>query len=254
MDPAGHLVSAGRAMVNVEDEDSDDDGEGDENHGEEEILANERDDEGCGWNDLCDEEEEHSEGQQHGDAKSDLLATVRGEVENQDGQAGDEQTGDDEVDGVEQGKPPDDEEVRDVWVYLMAAVVFLCIVRPHSVDDGPFATLPVVIQVHAVFDLLQVDLGLIVCPGAKFHFTVLLIEGEEGDVDAAGAFVDSRRNPANLTSVEKMSFGHVGHRKLTVSTERENVSELVESTLHITSASCILRTSYSQFINLFSSF
>lgn len=84
----------------------------------------------------------------------------------------------------------------------MAAVVFLGIVRPHSVDDGPFATLPVIVQVHSVFNPLQVNLGLVISPGAKFHFAVLLIKREEGDVDAAGALINGRRDPANFTSVE----------------------------------------------------
>ncbi len=76
MDPAGHLVSAGRAVVHVEHKDGDDNGEGDENHGEEEVLADERDYEGCGGYDLCDEKKENSEGQQHGDAQGDLLTAV----------------------------------------------------------------------------------------------------------------------------------------------------------------------------------
>lgn len=84
----------------------------------------------------------------------------------------------------------------------MAAVIFLCIVCPHSIDDGPFTTLPVVVQVYRVFNSLQVDFGLVIRPGAKFHFAVLLIEGEEGDIDAAGALVDGRRDPANFTGVE----------------------------------------------------
>lgn len=84
----------------------------------------------------------------------------------------------------------------------MAAVVFLCIVCSHSVDDGPFTALPVVVQVHSVFNSLKVNLGLVICPGTEFHFTVLLIKGEEGDVDAAGALVNGRRDPANFTVVE----------------------------------------------------
>lgn len=105
----------------------------------------------------------------------------------------------------------------------MAAVVFLSIVRSHSVDDGPFAALPVVVQVHGVFNPLQVNLGLVIRPGAKFHFTVLLIKGEEGDVDAAGALVNGRRDPANFTIVEQVSFRHVGHSKLTVSAGKAEV-------------------------------
>lgn len=76
MDPVGHLVSAGRAMVHVEHKNGDDDGESYEDHGEEEVLANEWDDEGCGGYDLCDEEKENSEGEQHRDAQGDLLTAV----------------------------------------------------------------------------------------------------------------------------------------------------------------------------------
>jgi len=217
VDPAGHPVSAGRAVVHVEHEDGDDDGEGHEDHSEEEVLADERDDERRGRDDLGDEEEEDCEGEQHGDAQGDLLAAVGGEVEHQDREAGDQQAGDDEVDGVEQGEPSDDEEVGDVRVDLVAAVVFLGVVRAHGVDDGPLAALPVVVQVHRVLGPLQVDLGLVVRPGAKFHFAVLLIEGEEGDVDAAGALVNGRRDPADFTRVEEVGFGHVGHGELSIS-------------------------------------
>lgn len=224
MDPAGHLVGAGRAVVHIEHEDGDDDGQRDENHGEEEVLADEGDDEGRGRDDLCDEEKEDGEGEQHRDAQGDLLAAVGGQVKHQDGEARDEQTRDDEVDGVEQGKPSDDEEVGDVWVDLVAAVIFLCVVRPHGVDNGPFAALPVVVEVHGVFNFLQVNLGLVIGPRAKFHFTILLVEGEEGDVDAARALVNGRRDPANFTRVEEVSFGHVSHGKLTVSTGKEEVN------------------------------
>lgn len=100
----------------------------------------------------------------------------------------------------------------------MAAVVFLRVVRPHGVDDGPFAALPVIVQVHCLFDSLQVNFGLVVCPGAKFHLAVLLIKGEEGDVDAAGALVDGWGDPADLPVVEQVSLGHVGDGKLAVCT------------------------------------
>lgn len=72
----GHLVSAGRAMVHIEHKDSDDDGQSDKNHSEEEVLANKWDNKGRGWNDLSNEEEEDSEGQQHRDTQGDLLTTV----------------------------------------------------------------------------------------------------------------------------------------------------------------------------------
>lgn len=205
-------------MVHVQHEDGDDDGERHEDHGEEEVLADQRDDEGGGGYDLRDEQEENGEGQQHGDTKGDLLAAVGGQIKDQNGETRDQQTRDDEVDGVKQGEPSDDEEVGNVWVDLVATVVFLGIVRSHGVDDGPFAAFPVIVQVHRVFYSLQVNFGLVIRPGAKFHLAVLLIKWEEGDVDAAGALVDGRGHPANFPVVEQVSFGHVGDGKLTVST------------------------------------
>lgn len=100
----------------------------------------------------------------------------------------------------------------------MAAVVLLRIVRPHSIDDGPFAALPVIVQVHCVFNSLQVNFGLVIRPGAKFHLAVLLIKREEGDIDAAGALIDGWGDPANFSIVEQVSFGHVGDSELTVCT------------------------------------
>lgn len=76
MDPAGHLVSAGRTVVHVEHKNGDDDGKSDKNHSEEQVLANEWDNKGRGWYDLCDKEKEDSEGEQHRDAQGDLLTTV----------------------------------------------------------------------------------------------------------------------------------------------------------------------------------
>lgn len=69
-----------------------------------------------------------------------------------------------------------------------------------------------------VVHVLQVDLGLVVGPGAELHLAVLLVEGEEGDVDAAGAFIDSRGHPFNSPVVEEVSLGQVGDCKVTVST------------------------------------
>ena len=106
-DPEGHGVRAPRAVVHVEHEDGDHDGERDEDHGEEEVLPDEGDDQRGGRDDLGDEEEEHGEGEEDGDAEGDLLPAVGGQVEDQHGEEGDEQAGDDEVDGVEEGKSPD---------------------------------------------------------------------------------------------------------------------------------------------------
>ncbi len=215
-------MSAGWAVVDVKHEDGDDDGQGDEDHSEEEVFANERDHERGGGDDFCDEQQEDGEREEDRDTQRDLLTTIWREVEDQHGQAGDEQAGDDEVYGVEERQTADDEEVGDVWVDLMAAVVLLGVVGADSIDDGPLATLPVIFQVDCVLDALQVDLGFVVSPRAEFHLAVLLVKGEEGDIDAAWALVDGRWNPAHFTCVEEVGFGHVGHRKLPVCTEGDN--------------------------------
>ena len=205
-------------MVHVQHKDGDDDGERHKDHSEEEVLADQRDNEGGGRYDLRDKQEENGEGQQHRDAKGDLLATVRRQIKDQNRETRDQQTRDDEVDSVKQGEPSDDEEVGNIGVDLVATVVFLCIVRSHGIDDGPFAAFPVIVQVHCVFNSLQVYFGLVIRPGAKFHLAVLLIKWEEGDIDAAGALVDGWGDPANFPVVEQVRFGHVGDSELTVST------------------------------------
>lgn len=58
--------------MDVEDPDSDADGECDEDHGEEEVLAQEGDSQWRRRDDLGQQEEEHRQGQQDGDAQSHL--------------------------------------------------------------------------------------------------------------------------------------------------------------------------------------
>lgn len=146
--PPGHGVSLWWSVVHIQNKHGDDDWERDKDHSEEQVLPNQRDDQWCGWDDLGDEQQEDGERQQHGDAQRDLLAAVWWQVEDQDGQAGDEQAGDDEVDGVEQRQAADHEVVGDVGVDLVTAVVFLGVVGSYSVDDCPFSTLPVVLEVR----------------------------------------------------------------------------------------------------------
>ena len=73
MDPIGHGVGAGGAVVGVDDDDGDDDGGDDEDHGEEHVLPDERHGAGGGGDELHDDEQEHREGQQDGDAQGHLL-------------------------------------------------------------------------------------------------------------------------------------------------------------------------------------
>lgn len=59
--------------VHIEDDDRDNNWEDDEDHGEEKILADQRDDDWCGRNDFGQQQKEHRKGQQDGDAEGNLL-------------------------------------------------------------------------------------------------------------------------------------------------------------------------------------
>lgn len=70
-----------RPEVEIEHEDGDEDGEGDKNHGEEQVLANERYNDGGRRDAFSEEEEENGEREEDGYTQADLLATVTGQVE-----------------------------------------------------------------------------------------------------------------------------------------------------------------------------
>lgn len=71
--PLGHDVGAGRAVVGVDNDDGDDDGRDDGHHGEQHVLPDQRHGTGGGRDQLHDDQEEHSEGQQDRDTQSHLL-------------------------------------------------------------------------------------------------------------------------------------------------------------------------------------
>lgn len=72
-DPVWHCVSAGGAVVGVDDDDSDNDGGNDEDHSEEHVLPNEWYSTGGRRNQLHNDQQEHSQRQQDGDAEGHLL-------------------------------------------------------------------------------------------------------------------------------------------------------------------------------------
>jgi len=171
--------------VHIEHKDCDDNGQGDKNHSEEEVLPNQGDDQRGGRNGLGDHQEKDSQGEEHRDAECHLLPTVGGQVEDKHSEEGDEQAGDDEVDGVEQRQATDVQRVRDVLVDLLTAVVLDFMFVARGFNDSPLATLPVVLEVHGGADEDQVDLCLVVGPGAELHGAVLVVEWEVGHVDFA---------------------------------------------------------------------
>ena len=62
-------------------------------------------------------------GEREGPTQRQLLPGVRGQGEAQQGHAGDEDTGDDQVEEVVESSPPDVDREGDVHVWLWAAVV-----------------------------------------------------------------------------------------------------------------------------------
>lgn len=73
-DPLWHRVGAWGAVVGVDDNDGDDDGGNDKHHGEEHVLPDERHSTGGRRDELHNDQQEHSQRQQDGDAESHLLA------------------------------------------------------------------------------------------------------------------------------------------------------------------------------------
>lgn len=92
--------------MNIKDANGDHDGECDEDHGEEEIFAEERHRQRGRRNDLGEQQEEHSERQEDGDAEGHLLTRVGGQVEYQNGEETNAHAGNDQVHRVKQRLPP----------------------------------------------------------------------------------------------------------------------------------------------------
>lgn len=133
-------------MVDVDGKDSDDDGKCDKDHGEDQVLPNERDRLWGGWDDLLNDQEENGERHQHRGAQRDLLTTVGGQVENKDGEEWQANARDDKKEGVEKRQPANDEGVGDGGV----GRAFIC---PQTTAACglyylPFAIVKIVLLVH----------------------------------------------------------------------------------------------------------
>ena len=73
----------------------------------------------------------------------------------------------------------------------------------RSIDDQPLTGFPEVLQVDCGANQHQIDLGLVVGPGAKLHGAILVVEGEVSDVNLAGTLEYGRRDPGNISIVTK---------------------------------------------------
>ena len=95
--PVGHVVSARRAVVPVDDNHGGQDGRDVHDEREYEILGDERNDHGRGRQNLGHEQQEEDQGEQDRDTQCHLFALVRGQVEDECAQEADEHRGYDQI-------------------------------------------------------------------------------------------------------------------------------------------------------------
>lgn len=107
-------MRAGLPVVNVEHHDRDDDAESDQQHSEQEVLAEQGKCERGRRYDFRDEEEEHGLRQENGDAERDLLSGVGGQVEDEDREVGDTDARNNQVDRVEESLPTEGDVEEDI--------------------------------------------------------------------------------------------------------------------------------------------
>ncbi len=93
--PVWHGVRAGAPEVPVDDDDRDQDGDGVHDECEEQVLCDERQHQGGRGQDLRYQQEEDDQREQDADAEGDLLAGLGREVEDEDAQEGNEHGGQD---------------------------------------------------------------------------------------------------------------------------------------------------------------
>lgn len=73
-DPHGHLVGVGGAVVQVEHDHAEDDRKGDEDHGEHDVIDDDRNAQWGFRNFVSQQQQEHSEGEQDVDGQTHLLS------------------------------------------------------------------------------------------------------------------------------------------------------------------------------------
>lgn len=73
-DPHGHLVGAGRTVVQVEDDHAEDDRKCDQDHGEHDVVDDDGDSQRRLWDLIGQQQQEDSEGEQHVDGQTHLLS------------------------------------------------------------------------------------------------------------------------------------------------------------------------------------
>lgn len=127
--------------VPVDDYDGHQDRHGVHDEGEQQILGDQRQYERRRWQNLRYEQQEHNQWQQNADAECDLLAGLGWQVENEHAKERNQHGREDQVDGVEESLPADDDVEGDVGLRRRSLVHIE--VGGH-LDDVPRARLPVI--------------------------------------------------------------------------------------------------------------
>lgn len=160
--------------MNIEDNNSDKNGKRDENHGEQEILADERHDKRSWGYELGKKQKEHSKRKENAHTERNLLATVARQVEREHSEERDAHARHNQVDRIEERLATQRDVERDVRVRFRTARVRLDVAPRWHVHDVPFDALVVVAKVYTDRDLValvvllvdvnQVHLKAVVCP------------------------------------------------------------------------------------------
>lgn len=136
----------GWAMVDVDGKDSDDDGERDKDHGEDQVLSNEGNSFWRRRDNFLNDQKEDGERHQHWRAERDLLTTIGGQIEDEDGEEGQANAGNDKEQSVEKRQSTDDEEISDSGVG--STVICPQTTAACGLHYLPFTIVKIVLLVH----------------------------------------------------------------------------------------------------------
>lgn len=155
--PAWHSVSSWRFEVPVDDDDSDQNGDDVHDECEQEVLGNQ-------WNrdrrrrkNLGNEQQEDDQGEKDGNTHRHLLPGVSRQVEHRNGQEGDEDARNDEVDSVKERLTPDLERESDLSFVMLLDWVQCVVVDSRAGHDVPRAAVDVITQVDPLLAFIPVQ-------------------------------------------------------------------------------------------------
>ena len=155
----------------------------------------------------------------------DRLTRFGRQIEDQNAEEGDEQGGQDEVDGVEERFAADgnvESDVRFGRSRRLAVVVH--VEGGRGLDNVPRATLPVVGQVDVPGPPeTKAHLVPVERPTAELHHTLLLVKRKVSHVDGARRLVDGRRDPLNAAVREDEDVALVANFVVAIGTGKECV-------------------------------